>query len=719
MHPIAERAVETNDPIRVLVEEFFGKNGPLLERGWDVRASQRDMAMHIAWLLDNASADPSWEGVEAPCGTGKGLAYLVPGVLATLRAQDRWSKMEGEKPPYFPKLVISTAGIPLQRQLHQSDVPAIAKMLDIELKSMVVKGRNNYACMKAIADDIKADKYGAGARVYEWLRNGGSGDREDLPWDPGATWANVSVASDQCAEKACAHFAYTGRRLNEDGHEADLCYWRRAVHGWKSAHVMILNHHYLALAGAMRTTLLAVDEAHELEDAVRSTHTEMVHEGSARGAARLVQRWLDKDEAEARVIEPVQRLMNVVTGLVTKKTAGKPGDVLPLDEGWLNADRVKVVQDSLDGVVDQIRGIAVGLGAYDTGERLIAQPNADQETEDEQAHAVRAHRAVESLRNRVVGGASGKGMDSPDGPWAVYAERQKHKDGTRDVLHMAPADISQIVAELRLEYPIGVLTSATMPADRPMQMALGLPDKGKKDDAGSWRGIVRLPSPFPLHRMGLLVVPEGAPDPKGDAWPDWAVDRVVEAVKLSGGGALILSSSYRMMERYADALRERLPNIPVKRQGDAGREELRTWFKEDIDGVLVATRSFFTGVDVSGDACRLVLIDRIPFGRPDDPVEQTVCAHLEDIARESGKKSSGFDLRTIPSAAMVLAQGAGRLIRCATDRGAVVVLDRRILDSKGCWKVLRLALPAFPDTRNMGLIPNILGRTAAAREART
>ncbi len=717
MHVIAARAIETNDSIRSLVEAFYGKDGPIAERGWEVRGSQRDMSMHIAGLLDTAAEDPSWQGVGAPCGTGKSLAYLVPGVLAVLRAQERWKKMEGEKPDYFPKLVISTAGIPLQRQIHSSDMPAISKMLDIELKSMVMKGRNNYACLNAIGNALKEDPHGPAEEVLDWLRRGGSGDREDLPWNPGASWAQVSVTSDQCAEKGCAHFAYKNRRLQEGGKEAELCYWRAAVQGWKSAHVMILNHHFLALAGAMDTVLLAVDEAHELENAVRSTHTEQVHEGSARGAARLVQRWIDKDEAEVRLVEPVQRMMRVIEQLVTKNTEGNPGDMLPLSEGWLREDRVEIIRESLTGVVDQMHGIATQLGAFDTGERLVVQANANEEQEDEQRHAVRAHRAVQSLRDKIVGGATGTGMPRPDGPWAVYAERQRYKDGTRDVVHMAPADVSQIVAELRLEYPVCVLTSATMPAERPMQLALGLPDKGTKDEAGTWMGTEQLPSPFPLHRMGMLMVPEGAPDPKGAHWQDWAVTRVVEAVRQSGGGALILSSSHKMMERYAIALREQLPDIPVKRQGDAGREELRTWFQEDVDGVLVATRSFFTGVDVSGDACRLVLIDRIPFGRPDDPVEQAVCAHLEDMSRSRGGRASGFDLRTIPTAAMVLAQGAGRLIRCATDRGVVVVLDRRILDRAPCWKVLRRALPAFPESNNLKLIPNVLGRQSPS-EAR-
>lgn len=709
MHPIAQRAVETDDSITALTEAFFGPDGPIAERGWEVRPSQREMALLVARVIDEGSKSPAWSGVEAPCGTGKGLAYLVPGVLAAIREKTRFrAKPEKDRKEneYFPKLIVSTAGIPLQRQLAKHDVPALAEMLGVPIRAMVVKGRNNYACLQKIGKSV--DEYGVD-RIVDWLAEGGSGDREDLPWDPGAAWANASVSSDQCADRACMHFAYRNRRMGEDGEPVPLCYWRQAVQGWKNAEVLILNHHYLSLAASLKGVVLAVDEAHELEDAVRGTHTERLHEGSAQHVVRQVQRWFEPGEAEARIQEPVQRLFRAIEYALTHRTSGKVGDVLTLPAGWLGEERVRVLDDSLREVVQQLYAIAVDLGAFDLGENLVPGTAADDLAEQECADAVRAWRSAKSLYQRVIAAATGKGMPMPEGPWAVYAERQRLGDGHRDVVLMSPGDVSPIIANLREDYPCAILTSATMPLDKPAELALGLPSSGQEDDLGRWHGIRRLPSPYPLHTMGLLVVPDRAPDPKGDLWPDWAVDRVVQAVEASGGGALVLSSTYRMMERYARALREELPHIPVRRQGEAGREQLRRWFQEDTDGVLVATRSFFTGVDVQGEACRMVLIDRIPFGRPDDPVEQVVQRHLVQRAMARGDRgANGFILRTLPSAAMVLAQGAGRLIRCATDKGVVVILDRRVMSPKGSWRMLRSALPAFPSTGDMQRISMLL-----------
>ena len=296
------------------------------------------------------------------------------------------------------------------------------------------------------------------------------------------------------------------------------------------------------------------------------------------------------------------------------------------------------------------------------------------------------------------------------GPWAIYFERDQRQ---KVIAHMSPADVAPAAAVMHNKYPTAILTSATLPDFKALRLSLGTRDPDVPDDEEQPDRHIpapafeeRLPSPFALADMGALIVPTG-PTPKEAAWPEWATTQVVETVRQAQGRTLVLCTSYRQMKAYAVPLKAAadLGGYPVKVQGEEGRAALRKWFRDTINGVLIASRSFFQGLDVQGESLSCVVIDRIPFPRPNDPVEAAVQRLLETRSRGN---EGGFMLRSVPEAAKALAQGSGRLIRAHEDRGVIVLLDNRISKSYGCWDILRKALPPFPVSRNLNDVGNVL-----------
>lgn len=732
MHEIARRARDGEGTITQLVEAFYGPAGPLAERGWEVRPQQVELSMDVAGMLDRQAAHDGrdeggryaprpalWGFCEAPCGTGKGLAYGVPGVLASLRAEAEHerevaaARKAGTPVPTEPrKLVVSTANIALQEQLVRKDFPALAAMLGVEdqLRVVLLKSRANYLCrykVRALGGAMIADP--RIDKLVQWMGEADcTGDREALAWDPGSAWADVSAPADECLGSSCAHYATTGG-------DARPCFWRQAVAGYKQAHVVVTNHHYLAVAPAIRSCLLAVDECHELEDSLRATQAATLAPYSGRGLAGRLEGVLGAD-AGVLVAEPVRWLMEQAAlhlGSQQPAFGTQPPDVVKLVPGWLGAPGALA-----DG---ERRGAAMRRALVDVEractregctrmDRLMLPPRASAAGSQEAAeHAARLARSWEQMLRlceryeAVLRAEPCAEWPAADLPWAIYLEIVKGRRGEdRVVAQMAPADVSWATALLAERYRTAVFTTATMPAYAPQRVALGLGVGEPGEGAPEPSYEKRLPSPFPLAQQGVLVVPHG-PRPKEPGWAEWAAGQVVEAVRQARGGTLVLASSARQMRAYAQALRadSGCASYAVRVQGEAGRADLRRWFAEDVDGVLVATRSFFQGLDVQGDACRCVVIDRVPFARPDDPLEEAVGRLLVDRAG-GGRNATAYMLRSVPSAAMVLAQGAGRLVRSRTDLGAVVLLDTRVLAPGEGWQVLRAALPPFPLSRDPG-----------------
>lgn len=726
MHDLARRAIETTDPIRDLVEEFYGPAGPLAVRGWEIRPAQRQMSLDIADTLAayeaQAERNPTtgqfvqraaqWGFVEATTGTGKGMAYGVPGILAALRADQEFkvavaeAKRTNTTAPTEPrKLVVTTANIALQEQLVRKDFPALADMLGVtdRLRVVLMKGRANYLCrlkVRALGGAMIADdRIG---RILRWMEQAEcDGDRESLDHDPGEVWGDVSASTDDCIATACPHYEPS------EG-DARPCYWKQAIQGYRTAHVIVTNHHFLAVAQGLRSCLLAVDEAHELEDSLRATQARTMTAFTGKALAGRLHAVASQEECAAAVDFPVRWLMDRATDTINAQPTGwnnQPADQHVLAPGWLGG--------ALGEAEDRAQGMRRMLAATEEActeagctrnGRMMFPPRFTRGGAEAVERAGKLAKAWEQLLGlceryeALVRCTPGEEWPASDGPWAVYLDRQKARNGQDRVLaHMVPADVSWATRALAHRYPAAVFTTATMPAWKPQRVALGLGTS--EGSAPAPRYEVRLPSPYNLPQQGVLVVPQG-PKPNEPGWSEWACEQVVLAVQAARGGTLVLASSSRQMRLYAEALRHAAGGQPwdVKMQGETGRGELRRWFQQDVDGVLVATRSFFQGLDVQGNACRCVVIDRIPFARPDDPVEEVVGKLLVSRA---GAGSSAYMLRSVPGAAMVLAQGAGRLIRSQTDRGGVVLLDCRVLQAGDGWQAMRGALPPFPLSRDM------------------
>lgn len=725
MHPIAEQAESGTESIESLVEQFYSATGPLAAQGWDVRPQQRQMSLDIARAYDARQGDraaPAWTLHEAPTGTGKGLAYLVPGLLITLREQALWRAKPAEDrkgPP--PQLVVSTANIALQDQLLRKDIPAVGEMLDFDVRATLLKGRNNYVCRREIATSgslLGDDDFG---RLMRELEAGWDGDRESLTWDPGNLWPKVSRMSQDCTGVGCPHYPVSA---SGDG-GAGWCYWRQAIHGWNHGHVSIVNHHLLAVQGGLNACLLAVDEMHQMEGAIQSAVAEKLTAGSGTMLAQRAARWLGADEAKALIEAPVHEVMDALREqfVALNPRAPRYPEPFVLRQGW--APHLAGCFDRVKAAYNEIAKEARANGCFEISPGRFRPPAPTGDDESEGAKLATLATALHNLAGRVLAFADGQPSDEWEGhPWALYVEGF-FRDGAPVISARAvPADVSWAVRAMQQTYPVAAFTSATVPLSASLRLTFGMPAVGEDHRSFQtypWRTEAKLPSPYDLANAGVLVVPQG-PSPKDHEWQDWATYTVVECVQQSRGGALVLASSISQMQRYGKALREWL-DTPVKVQGDEGRANLRAWFRDNVDATLVGTRSFFEGLDVQGESLRLVIIDRIPFARPGDPVEDAIQALL--VERNGG--GSPYMLRSVPQAAMIMAQGAGRLIRSASDRGAVVVLDRRLTSPGEGWGQIRAAMPAFPlsmdktdvgnllDGKPLQGLPKVQGRTAGMR----
>lgn len=779
MHSIAERAIRGEGSIRDLVNEFYSTVGPLAESGWEIRASQREMSLRFAEQFDLRSegVDPTVGVIEAPTGTGKGGAYLVPGFLAALRAEEQYRKTGAavSVKAHPAKLVVSTANIALQGQLIRKDIPALGRILGVQPRATLMKSRQNYVCLDKI-QNRDALMYGMQdpdfRAIVEWTRTDRcDGDRESFQGDASAIWHKVSVTSDECGRQACPHF---------DGEGGKLCYWRAATKEWPSSHIIVGNHHWVALAKGIRVLAYAVDEAHELENALRSVQGRTLSAGSFVSVARRAARMLDDDPK--RLEDAMSDLGTHLMGVVEQRIISELGEddprsvkyrsPVPLPPGWVpNEVKQEIIQRFrwLRDLRDRVTDVALAMyeNHWDEGEvktrtRATTDPAIKEKVKESRKGANTANRLAELCRLYVscAMGRPHPEWPSTQSPWAIWAHREQNGDDWKVVTEFAPADVAPAFGSLMERYRAVLLTSATLPDFDSMRLSLGMgasdtatrdatwprdletrtgkyatrvrlkPPSGEEDTPGETQEDgdpvsstmdtsatlspvplfeQRLPSPYDVRSMGVLVVPPG-PAPKAAEWRSWAVDQVVEAVEQSNGGALILATSNEMMRRYTEALRS-LGRWTVLRQGEQGRTQTIAAFRDQEDSVLVGTRSFFQGLDVQGRSCRLVVIDRIPFASPDDPLENAVGDLLVKRALDLNPDTEGataWMLRAIPEAQNVLIQGIGRLIRSQSDRGAVVLLDGRILYTTSGWGLLRSRLPPFPLSRQISDIGRVL-----------
>ncbi len=576
--------------------------------------------------------------VRAGTGVGKSLAYLC-GVVPSLRAGGT-------------RLVVATATKALQDQLAGKDLPAVAEV-EKDLTWAILKGRSNYLCRQAAAEASREadmptlalglDRTGIGAEVTKllaWAKTTQTGDRAELDFEPRpAAWSSVSVGSEECpGAQACP--------------SGPVCLAEAAYERAREADVVVVNLHLLGAHVASGGFILpehdvvVVDEAHETEDVLSASLGVTLNPGRVAAVARLV-----PGSALVRHRDALDRALTPVIG--RRLAAGAKGE-----------PTVAAALGDLAQVVREERG---GLRVAPDGEDA-----------DAKARRERAAKALDSLAadiDTVLGAAD---------DFVTWVE----SSGASAVpsLRVAPVDVGEELASVLWSSATPILTSATIPPG--ISVRLGLADRAVELDVGS---------PFDYRTQSLLYVPRlsDVRHPKHEAEAHAELEFLIRA---AGGRTLALFTSWRAM-RAARAAMEAAVAFTVLGQDDLPKPALIEAFRTDETSCLFATMGFWQGVDVPGDACSLVVIDRLPFARPDDPVAE---------ARRERAGPAAFSIVDVPQAAVRLAQGAGRLIRTATDRGVVAVLDPRLAEAAYRPAILA-ALPPMRRTRDRADVTTFFG----------
>jgi ATP-dependent DNA helicase DinG len=613
------------------------------------------MAMAVEVALDQES--PLF--VEAGTGTGKTLAYLVPAVLS------------GQK------VIVSTATRALQEQIFDKDIPIVAAALaahGVHFRAAMMKGLGNYLCMRRLSEARAAgSRHGdrSLARIVEWASQTATGDRAELAElsDDSDAWRDVASSTETRIGATCEHF--------------DACFVTRMRREAEDAQIVVVNHHLfladLALRSGPRGAHASVlpaydavvfDEAHQIEDI--ATHFFGVAVSNARidSLVRDAERSLSNANA-------VEALAN--------------GSVRATLDGVREASKAFFSRLANPASVDARRVLSEAVLSPDVREahgalelRLDALEAVSRSRREEAVQLI-AHR-VADLRDDLRGILAGARSDE-DGEVADLVRWIEVR--ARSVsLGASPVDVgSTLRTRLFDRVPTVVCTSATLATGRSFHFArarLGAPPAAAE---------LVVSSPFDFASRSILYLPDDLPEPSDPRFEAAASERVAELVRMTDGGAFVLCTSTRAMTAIHRRLQASIA-LPLFVQGERPKHLLLSRFRSSGRAVLVATMSFWEGVDVPGSALRLVVIDKIPFAPPNDPVTAARCARLD---RDGG---SGFAQYSVPCAAMALKQGFGRLIRTQRDTGAVAVLDRRIV-RKGYGRVLLAALPAARRVRTL------------------
>jgi ATP-dependent DNA helicase DinG len=606
--------------------------------------------------------------VQAGTGTGKSLAYLVPAIHHAVATGGT--------------VVISTATIALQRQLVDRDLPRVATALKPLLGRAptfaILKGRRNYLCLNKLhgGDDVDPadelfDPFQISAmgravkRLHEWADTSETGDRDELvPGVPDATWRQVSVTARECLGAARCPVG-------------DDCFAEKARATAGKADIVVTNHALLAIDAMDGRQVLpehdvvVVDEAHELVDRVTGVATAELTSSQVGATARRLGKLVDQAVAD-RLAEAGEGLALVLEDL-------PPGrwDALP---------------QAAAGVLSALRDAATSCRQSLGGER--------REDPDGAAGRKIAQAALDDVADTAVRLLGAFDEPDPAKRRDVVWLAEHGPDGARyKMLHAAPLWVGGLLRERLFGRSTVILTSATLALGGnfdalarqwglpPSAAAAGGVDDPVPDpDAPKWSGL-DVGSPFAHARSGILYVARRLPPPGRDGLPPSYLDEIAGLVEAAGGRTLGLFSSMRAAKQATEALRGRL-DTPLLCQGDDATMLLVKRFAEDPETSLFGTLSLWQGVDVPGPSLSLVIIDRIPFPRPDDPL---VAARQRATDSRGG---NGFLAVSATHAALLLAQGAGRLLRGMDDRGVVAILDPRLATAR-YGGFLRASLPPF------------------------
>lgn len=681
------------------------------------RDGQHEMAVAVGRAIDRGEHLL----VQAGTGTGKSLAYLVPAVRHAVLADER--------------VVVSTATLALQRQVMTRDLPLVASAVAPRLprapQVALLKGWHNYLCRNRVAGGYPEEEpaglfdaaEGRGAaehpraadplgrqvvRLREWAEETTTGDRDDLvPGVSDRAWRQVSVTALDCIGKDCPF--------------ADDCFPDQARERAREADVVVTNHAMLGIAASgspgvlPEHDVLVVDEAHELAERVTAQATA---------------------ELSAPVVERAARLARRHGGVPPEELVGAAAELGAALAGAPEGRLPNGPDGALLGAVERVRDAARSLLTALRPEAASAETAGDGTRQAGLKMATSAVLVVFEVAERMAGDGARNGRD------VVWTAADEPGDPPARLL-AAPLDVANLVRGALFAGRTAVLTSATLALGGsfvPLGAAVGLwageltdgegatgeapgARRGAAGEDGApapvetapapadsatpqpWRGL-DVGSPFDHARHGILYVAKHLPAPGREPATDAQLDEIAALVEAAGGATLGLFSSRRAAVAAAEAMRQRL-GVPVLCQGDDSVPTLVREFVDDDATCLFGTLSLWQGVDVPGATCRLVLIDRIPFPRPDDPVRS---ARSDAVAASGG---NGFMAVSATHAALLLAQGSGRLLRTETDRGVVAVLDPRLVTARYGSFLVR-SMPPFWRTTDREVARAALRRLAAA-----
>ncbi|HTV93710.1 MAG TPA: ATP-dependent DNA helicase [Verrucomicrobiae bacterium] len=612
-------------------EELFASGGPIARAlpGFEARAGQVQMAQSI----ERGVLEGMHTIVEAGTGVGKSLAYLVPAVRSG------------------KKIVLSTGTIALQEQLVRKDIPLVERALGVPLRVTLLKGRGHYLC-KQKYERMRAERLIASSRTMEqmwaWAAVTQTGDRAELPFlPPGDEWETLDADADDCTGEFCEHFRD--------------CWFFKKRDEAKYADIVVVNHALFFLDLAVGGGLLPpydvaiLDEAHQCERWATDALTSTISRGTLGRMMRKLHRTYTVPASFDGDFDDGMRALE-------SALASVPGDRYPLganEDAWPALERLRATLYKLENWL-----YANWHGA------LKKRVDNDAEAERRRDLAMRAILAHQGAIDRA---------QLPADEAIAWVERGD-RDGRYEV-NSAPFDVAEFLrAALFARTSSVVLTSATISIDGSfdfLKRSLGV------DEAQE----LIAPSPFDYARQARLYLAPPDLNPKANDFARKAAPIVEECLDRCRGRAFVLFTSYaRLREVYA-LLRERLP-FPVKLQGEMPRAHLLQWFRTTPNAVLFATGTFWEGIDVVGDALSCVIIDRLPFPSPADPL---VAARVRDL---EARGMDGFEEYMIPAAIVRLKQGFGRLIRSTTDTGVVALLDGRAASTRYGETILRALPPA-------------------------
>ena len=632
------------------IDRLFSAGGPLAPAvgSFTPRRSQTEMAKAIA----QAIADQKTLIAEAGTGTGKTFAYLVPALL--------WGG----------KTIVSTGTKNLQDQLFLRDIPTVRAALKAPVSVALLKGRSNYVCHYHLERTLQngrmtsREDVGNLREISRFIKMTNSGDKAELSKVPenALIWNLVTSTRDTCMGTECQYY--------QD------CFVMKARREAQQADVVVVNHHLFFADVALKDTGVAellpsantiiFDEAHQLPDTATLFFGQTVSTSQILELCRDV---LAEGLAHARGGPDWAKVVTVVEKAARDLRLTFPQDIMRLSLAQImpSSDFFPALQTLKDKLAEMIDVLEENAARAETIEQV----------------RVRAVELAASLDGWKQSG-KGKLVENDEAVlWVEAFSSSLH-------LHKTPLSIAPIFTNQREGTPRSwIFTSATLAVKNDFkhfsnQMGLA------GEPAQTW------PSPFNYEEQGLLYVPTGLPDPNAFGYTDAVVDAALPCIEAAGGRTFFLCTTIRAVKHVAERLRDEFSkrglDYPLFVQGERGRTELLDSFRRAGNAVLVGSQSFWEGVDVRGDALSLVIIDKLPFAPPDDPV---LAARIEVMEKQG---MNGFMHHTLPETIINLKQGAGRLIRDETDRGVLMICDPRLI-TKSYGKRVWQSLPSFKRTR--------------------